>query len=92
MKRLYLPLVWLITLAVSVATMLFHRSDEPHGPDMVGTEVSAFMLPLLIAFVMSIVVTLSHYPRTSLLLRFAPVVTIGIGIAEALVYCGFIMR
>ena len=84
--------LWLATLAASVALLVFYRSDASHGPDMVGIELTTFGLPLIVAFGMSIVVYRDGPPPSSLLFRFAPLVTGAVGIAEVYSYFAFFMR
>lgn len=91
----WLPILWSIAIAWSLVSLIAYRSSEYHGPDMVGQEVSGFILPLLIALGIGIVVlfgsrTRDLHPTTRW--ASAPLATIAIGICEVLVYCTFIMR
>ncbi len=44
---------WFVLVASSLLSLCFYRSPPMHGPDAVGREVTAFLLPCLIALFVS---------------------------------------
>jgi hypothetical protein len=42
-------ILWLGLVVWAILHLVFYRSSAPHGPDMVGEEVSGFLVPLLIS-------------------------------------------
>lgn len=89
MYRLGISL-WVISLMLSIAALLFYRARPGHGPDVVANEVFAFTVPLLTAALISgllfFIGPSSQEGDWSFLL-----VTVAIGIIESVVYFGFVM-
>lgn len=85
----------MIAIAWSLGSLIVFRSAELHGPDMVGQEVSGFVVPLMIALVIAGVSFFvlrgspSHKPTWW---NNTPFATIVIGAAEVFLYCTVVVR
>ena len=53
----------MVLIALSLLLLVFYRSDEAHGPDAVGIELIAILLPLCVAFLIGLYTDLA-YPTT----------------------------
>lgn len=72
---------WWCLVVISVLFMLFFRLPNMHGPDAVGIEINAFVIPLIVALVPAIWTDLASRARMPFLKR-----TIAILAIEAAVY------
>jgi hypothetical protein len=52
--------VWTFLCGLSIAVLLFYRFSPVHAHDMVGKKMTAFLSPLVLAFLVSIVCLLTQ--------------------------------
>lgn len=90
--RLALTVAWAGAVLWSVLSLALFRSSAGHGPDMVGEEVSRFLLPLAVATVLSLGVANAHHPRSSFPGFSLLATTAAITLIEVAVYCLAIVR
>ncbi len=60
--RFGLAVAWVGAVLWSVLSLALYRSSAGHGPDMVGEEVSQFLLPLVVATLLSLGFATAHQP------------------------------
>ena len=95
-----LRVLWCLAIAASATSLFLYRSSEPHGPDMVASEVSRFVVPLVVALMIA---GLSTYVRREWPTPDAerrvrqrridtPLATRVIAAAETRLYCTVIVR
>src|SRR6185503_19532178 len=88
-------ILWMLLLGWGVASLLFYRSGANHGPDMVGDEVSRFLMPMLtslgIAFGLRILP--GPLPKPFGSRKYAPLlISALVGASAVAVYCAFVVR
>ena len=83
---------WVGAVLWNVLSLALFRSSEGHGPDMVGQEVSRFLLPLAIATLLSLGFAAAQNPQSSFPRFGLLAMTAAITFIEILVYLGAIMR
>ncbi len=86
-----LKVAWTLLIVWSLISLVLFRSTAGHGPDVVGEEMSRFLVPLVAALAVATVYCFSTPRRRRS--RWSPVfATVAIVVAEIVVYCALVMR
>jgi hypothetical protein len=88
--------LWVASLLTGVASLFLYRSSEAHGPDMVGSELSSFLIPVAISAVAAIAMRCCASSETQEKALIAPQRAFGIslliGVVGVAIYAAIIMR
>jgi hypothetical protein len=88
-------ILWLGLVVWAILHLVFYRSSAPHGPDMVGEEVSGFLVPLLISLAPAIGLAAIRgpLPRPFGSRKYAPLlVSIVAAACSIVIYIGCVLR
>jgi hypothetical protein len=86
---------WLASLVWGIVSLAFYRSSERHGPDMVGDEVSHFLVPIIVSLVIACAILVApwDHPRPIQAHRYAPLaVSFLAGIVSVVAYWCCVLR
>src|SRR5262245_16400304 len=83
-----LTICWAAAVGWSFLSLALFRSHERHGPDMVGAEIAGFVLPLLVALILSVALMIGERKRGGILI----LNTLVLLFFEVICYFAFVIR